>query len=123
MAKLSRPVIRPATREDVLRFFKGWGALTVQAVVGVVRGHVVGIGGLAHIEGQLWAFSAFAPSARRYKISIVRAAAKVIADAKARGVKYIYAQADPKEPGAVRWMSSLGFRPTHQPGIYRWEWK
>lgn len=121
MAKLPRPVIRPATRDDLDKLFgKGKFNLTCNAVVGLVRGKVVGGGGIAHTGGKLWAFCDLKPSAYRYKISIVRAASQVIEDAKARGAKRIWAEADPDKPMAVRWIMSLGFKPTELPRIFLW---
>lgn len=127
MPRLPKPIIRPATREDIARFFKGKYPFTSNAIVGVVRGRVIGIGGVGYVpttEGRrLVAFCDLKPSARRYKVTLVKAAAQIIETAKANGAKYIYAEADPKEPGAVRWITSLGFKPTALARIYRWAWK
>ena len=121
MRHFPTPVIRPATRADLDRFY-GTGSLpvTVRAMVGLVDGEIVGCGGISEIDGILVAFCDFAPRARRYKLAIVKAASAVIAAAQADGARHIYAEADPDEPGAVRWMTSLGFRPTGQPRMYRW---
>jgi len=118
---LPRPVIRPATRADLAAFYgPGKLPLTVRAVVGLVDGAVVGCGGISEIDGILVAFSDFRPTARRYKLAIVKAAAAVIAEAQRSGARFIYAEADPHEPGAERWMRALGFRPTGRARFYRW---
>ena len=118
--KLARPVIRPATRADLDKFYPpGKFKSTVTATVGLIRGKIIGCGGVAHVDGKTVAFCDFYPLARRYKVSIVRAAMKVIAEAKARH-RVIYTELDPDEPGAERWVKSLGFEPTMQPRIFRW---
>lgn len=120
--KTARPVIRPATREDLDKFYNGKFRFqfTTIAMVGLVRGRVVGVGGVAYVDGKLVAFAEFKPSARRYKVTIVKAAILAIEQAKAAGARFIWARADPREPGAVRWMTSLGFKPTNMPQMYRW---
>jgi hypothetical protein len=121
MSPLPKPVIRPATRADIEKLYpKGEFTATTRAMVGLVRGRPVGIGGIALVDGRLYAFAYFKKSARRYKVSIVKAAIGVIEEAKASGARFIYCETDPNEPGAVRWVTSLGFRPMHKPGVYRW---
>lgn len=121
MAKLARPVIRTATRDDIDALFgKGKFTLTCTAIVGVVRGRVIGGGGIAYRAGELWAFCDLKPSAYRYKLSIVKIAARIIADAKANGARRIFAEADPEKPMAERWIKSLGFEPTAKPRIFQW---
>src|SRR4051812_34574219 len=120
-ATAKRPIIRRATRADLDAFYgPGRLPLTVRAMVGLVNGEIVGCGGISETEGALVAFSDFRPTARRYKLAIVKAAAQVIEQAKADGARCIFAEADPNEPGSVRWMTSLGFLPTGRPQLYRW---
>lgn len=120
---LGKVTIRPATADDIARFYKGRYPFTATAIVGVVRGRIIGCGGVGQVDGRLVAFCNLKPSARRYKISLVKAAIGIIAEAKAGGAKYIWAEADPREPGAVRWLASLGFKPTTHPRLFRWAWK
>lgn len=91
------------------------------ARVGLVRGKIVGCGGVAYVDGRVIAFCDFKPSARKYKISIVKAALKIIGEVRARGCRVMYADIDPDEPGAVRWVTSMGFKPTMKPQLYRWQ--
>lgn len=117
---LLKPVIRPATREDIIAFHGKPYPFTSRAVVGLVRGRRIAIGGVGDVDGRLFAFYAMKPSARRYKVSIVKAAAAVIEAVKADGAKFIWAIVDPKEPGSRRWVEAMGFKPTVTPHRYRW---
>jgi hypothetical protein len=121
MAKLPPPVIRPATRADLVAFYgQGKLPLTARAVVGLVDGKIVGCGGVTDVDGLQMAFCDVIPEARRYKLALVKAAAAIVAEVKAEA-RFIFAEADPNEPGAVRWITSLGFRATARPGMFRWE--
>ena len=119
---LPRPIIRQATRADLEKFYgKGNVRQTMTARVGIVRGRIIGCGGLAYIDGKVIAFCDLKPSARRYKVSLVRAAREVIDTVRATGCRVMYAQLEPGEPGAMRWTASLGFEPTKEPGLVRWQ--
>jgi len=110
-----------ATRADLEKFYgKNNVRQTMTARVGLVRGRIVGCGGVAYVDGRAFAFCDLKPSARRYKISIVKAARDVIEKVRADGCRVMYAEADANEPGAVRWLTSLGFEPTMKSGLFRW---
>lgn len=120
-SSLVKPVIRVATKADLDRFYgKGKFTATTRAIVGLVRGRIVGCGGIAFVAGKVWAFCDLKPSAYRYKVSLVKAAAGVIAEARAQGIRIMWAEMDTTEPGAERWLRSMGFMPTSTPRIYRW---
>jgi hypothetical protein len=115
-------IIRPATRADVEAFatVRNWPSMV--AVAGEIDGRVVLLGGLGYSRGRWFAFCDIADEARPHKIAIGRAAKRIFAKAKEQGIRFIYAEADPDEPGAVRWLTSLGFRPDPRSGyLYRWE--
>lgn len=114
-------LVRPATREDIDRFSDMSGKPTIKAFVGEVDGEIVALGGLAFAKGRWFAFCDLLDGARAHKMSIARTAKRVFAEAKAQGIKYVYAEADPNEPGAVRWLTSLGFEPDPRTVyLYRW---
>lgn len=115
-----RPVIRPATRDDLIAFYGEPLKQTVIANVGVVKGKIVGCGGAALVDGRVIVFCDFKPLARRYKISIVKAAWEVIKRLRDDGVRTMWADIDPKIDGAERWVRSLGFLPTEVPRLFRW---
>lgn len=117
---LSKPVIRPATAADIAKFYKGTYRLTATAMVGTVRGRIGACWGISHVDGRLVLFCDVRPWARRYKLAIVKNAIAFVNTVKASGAKFIWTEADPNEPGAVRWILSLGFKPTRMPRMYRW---
>jgi hypothetical protein len=56
---------------------------------------------------------------------IARSAKRLLAAAKKDGIRYVYAKADETEPGAIRWLTSLGFEYSPRPNDfpehdYRW---
>ena len=121
--KVAFPIIRPATRADIEAFSDMPGKPTIKAIVGDLDGRIIGIGGVALIAGRWIAFCDLTPDARKYKMTLARAAIRFIRDLKEQGVKFIYAEADTKnEPRAVEWIRSLGFELDPRSGInYRWK--
>lgn len=112
-------MVRRATRADYMAFF-GKAEATMWALAGEVDGKIVGIGGLAHVNGRQVLFLDIAPEARRYKVTLMREAKKMMDAVKASGRAFVYAKPDPKEPAAAKWLRSLGFAPTE--GGY-WLWR
>ena len=54
-------------------------------------------------------------------MKIAKAAKRAMQEANRRGIRFIYAQTDPNELGAERWLKSLGFRvDPRTPSLYRW---
>jgi N-acetylglutamate synthase-like GNAT family acetyltransferase len=113
--------VRPATREDIEAFSDLPMKPTLRAWVGEVDGRIIALGGFALANGRWFGFCDLKDEARQYKMTIARAGKRIIAEAKKQGIKFVYAEADRDEPGAVRWLSSLGFsidpRTTF---LYRW---
>jgi N-acetylglutamate synthase-like GNAT family acetyltransferase len=113
--------VRLATREDIERFVDLANKPTIKAFVGEVDGQIVAMGGLAFSRGRWFAFCDLVDAGRHHKFGIARTAKRVLAEAKAQGIKYVYAEADPNEPGAVRWLARLGFeRDPRTQYLYRW---
>ena len=114
-------IIRTATRDDIEAFSKLRNKPTIMAWVGDIDGRIVGIAGFARVHGRWYGFCDMREEARPYKMTIARAAKRAMQDAKRHGIKFIYAKNDPKELGAERWLTSLGFRidPRSQQ-LYRW---
>lgn len=111
--------IRPATPADLAAAKQ---RPTMKALVAEVDGAPIALAGLARIGGRYYAFCDLTSTqAKPYRYRIARAACRFLADAKAHGIRFIYAAANPLEPGAVRWLQSLGFAPDPlHPGLYRW---
>lgn len=118
---MNRMHVRAATATDIAAFSDMTGKPTLKAWVGEVDGQIVGLAGFAFSHGRWYAFCDLREAARAHKVAIVRAGLMILAEARRMGIRYLYAEADPKEPGAVRWLTSLGFaldpRTTY---LYRW---
>ena len=118
--KLAPVTIRDATRADLTKFYGEPSKQTVIARVGIVRGRLVGCGGVAYVAGVPFVFCDLKPSARRYKVTIVKAAAALIDEIRAKGCRVMFADLDPDEQGAERWTKRMGFKPTAKPGRMKW---
>jgi N-acetylglutamate synthase-like GNAT family acetyltransferase len=113
--------VRRATREDIEAFSDMENKPTVRAYVGEVDGAIIALGGLAFSGGRWIAFCDLTEKARTYKMTIARMGKRIIADAREMGLRFVYASADPNEPSAIRWLTSLGFEPDPRaPTLYRW---
>ena len=113
--------VRRATREDIASYSNAPGVPTLLAWAGEVDGEVVALGGLAFSKGRWFAFCDLKPEARKFKMTIMRIAKRVMDDACKRNIRFVYAEADTGEPKSVRWMQSLGFEPDPRTGLlYRW---
>jgi hypothetical protein len=114
-------IIRPATAEDIAAFSDMANKPSIRAWAAELDGRIVGLGGVVLSRGRWLGFADLTPEARPYKMTIARAAIRFLADAKARGVKFIYVEADLSEPTSLRWLESLGFHldPRTQ-YLYRW---
>lgn len=85
-------------------------------------GKIVLMGGLGFTQGRWFAFCDITDEARKHKVAVARAAIRIFERARSLGIRFIYAKADPDEPTAVRWLTSLGFRPDPRSAeLYRWE--
>ena len=111
--------LRPASRADLVAYFGEDKYPTVKALAGVLDGDIVGVAGLASRAGIIVAFCDVRPEARAFRITIGRAAQRFMAEA-AKRHKFIFAEADENEPGARRWLQSLGFEQIDG-ALYRWQ--
>lgn len=116
------PVVRIATREDIEAFSPMRNKPSLKALCLEVDGKIIALGGYAFVKGRYFGFCDLHDEARQYKMHIARAAKRFLKAARDEGIKFIYAEADPEEPGAVRWLTSLGFavdpRTAH---LFRWK--
>ena len=114
--------VRPATPEDIEEFSDIQTRPTARAWVGERDGKIIAMAGFALREGRWIAFCDLTEEARPYKMTIMRTAKKIMNEARAMGIRYVYAEASQFEVGAVRWMQSLGFRLDPRSAyLYRWE--
>lgn len=114
-------IVRRATAEDISAFSPLPNKPTILAWVGDDDGKIIGIGGLALVGGRWFAFCDLKPEARKHKKAIVKTARNVMMEAKRMGIRFIYAEADSSEPGARRWIESLGFHIDPRSNyLFRW---
>ena len=117
----SNPVTRWATREDIEAFSPMRDKPTIRALCIEVDGQIVVLGGLAFSKSRWIMFCDVTNQGRKYKVALVKAAKRMIEEARAMGIRYVYAADDPNETNSVRWMTSLGFKVDQRcPSLYRW---
>ena len=113
--------VRLATKEDIEAFSDLPSNPTVKAWVGEVDGRIIALAGFAFLKGRWFGFCDLLDEARQYKMTIARAAIKALDAAKRDGVRFVYAEANRDEPGAIRWLTSLGFTVDPRTAyLYRW---
>ena len=113
--------VRVASKEDIEAYSDMAPKPTLKAWAGEVDGEIVALGGIAFAKGRWFAFCDLKEGAKDYPMTIMRTAKKVFEYAREKNIRFVYAEADPDEPKAVRWMESLGFQldPRSQ-HLYRW---
>jgi N-acetylglutamate synthase-like GNAT family acetyltransferase len=113
--------VRVATREDIDAFSDLKNKPTIRAYVGEVDGEIVAIGGLAFAKGRWFGFCDLREPARKHKMTIARMGKRIMDEAREMGIRFVYANVDPSEPTAERWLTRLGFEPDPRTLVlYRW---
>lgn len=118
---MSKVIVRPATREDIAAFSDMENKPSARAWVGELDGKVIALSGLALIGGRWFLFLDLTEEARKHKVTMMRAAKMIMAEAQKQGIRVIYAERDEDEPKSEAWLRSLGFEidPRSQ-HYYRW---
>lgn len=118
---MSKVIVRRATREDIAAFSELEKNPTTLAWCADRDGEIIALAGFALFGGRWHAFADLPKEIRPHKMLIMRAAKMIMAEARARGIKFIYAEASPEEPKATAWLTSLGFEPDpRSERLYRW---
>lgn len=104
-----RVEFRPSRPEDFLELIGGPPGHRAKTITALAGDRVLGVGGVIYINGELWASLQMAPEARRYPTAIHRAGLKAIELFRAIGARRVYANAQPDNPAAERWLERLGF--------------
>lgn len=113
--------MRPATQADIEAFSPLPGKPSLRALCMELDGRIIALGGLAWSQGRWFAFADLPQEARRYKMHILKAAKRLLADARRDGIRFIYAEMDHNERRAAAWLKSLGFHIDPRSGtLYRW---
>lgn len=113
---LPKVEIVPATREDyeaamvALHGAPSGAPTRVIGFAGKIDGRVIGVGGVAfYPSGVRIAFCEVGDEARKYKISLHRAALMTIEKAKAMGVRRIVVTEERMHEKTPHWLLRLGF--------------
>ena len=127
---MEKPLIRPATREDLEAFSDMANKPTVVAWLaeldeisaeGTGVRSIIAVWGLSYRDGRWVAFFDITPEARKYRVTRVKMGIRLFEEAKNRGIRFIYVRPDPDEPMAIKWLTSLGFKPDHRDDSFlRW---
>ena len=115
-------IIRLASREDIEAFSEQPNKPTVKAWLAEKDGRIIALFGLSLQRGRWVVFCDLLEEARNYKMTIMRCGKRLMSEARAMNLRYVYAEADANEPGAVKWLQSLGFELDPRSAVlYRWE--
>lgn len=109
----------PATADLMQRFYGHPEKRTVRALAMVRGDEVLGIGGYYVQDSCVVVFSDISEEGMKYRKLIVRGAYEVLRAAAERKLP-AHVKADPRIPGAERFLAQLGFEPSDQ-GV--WEWR
>ena len=86
-----------------------------------IDGRIIALAGFALFMGRWYAFADLPEEIRPHKMLIMRWGKRIMAEARARGIKYIYAESAAEEKKAVAWLKSLGFViDPRSERLYRW---
>lgn len=113
--------MRPTTRADVEAYSPLETNPSIKARTFLIDDEIVGMGGVARIQGRWLAFFSLTDKLRPHKVTIARAAIRFFEQMRQEGVKFIYAEKDQTEPTSDRWIKSLGFEIDPKTNyFYRW---
>lgn len=103
------PVVRPATMNDLARFYGEKPKRTMRAWVMILGDEIIGVGGVKYPGGmhQPFLFSDIKPEAKQYPMAMVKGALQGL---KALGAARILAIASPEEPNSIKLLTLLGFK-------------
>lgn len=125
---MSKVTSREANREDIAKFAKGNAAPTLRGWIGEIDGKPVALGGLALAHGRWIFFLDVTEEGRDFlkknmyvRVAMLRAAVMIMREARAQGIRFVYAKADMAYPRSDELLEKLGFHldPRTQE-LYRW---
>ena len=120
---MTRVALRPTVAADFVALQGKPPDFRCRCITAVVDGRVIGIGGLVHRDGRLWASVLMAPEAKRYPAAIHRAGLAAIALFERLELPRVYALAQPDNAKAEAWLLRLGFRPTRAGAARAFVWE
>lgn len=105
-----RVLFRPSVADDFVALQGSPPIYRSRCTTATVEDRVIGIGGLVYPpDGEIWASVLMADEARQYPAAIHRAGRRAMAEFRRLGVKRVFAEAQPGNPAAERWLLRLGF--------------
>lgn len=114
--------IRPAVEADFVALAGEPPPVRVRAWTGADGDMVLGVGGLAFVEGAVVGFAELSPEARAHPVALHRTALRFLARARAMGIRRIVAHAADDVAAAERWLLRLGFEPVEVDGKRVFQW-
>lgn len=113
--------LRPTVAEDFTALDGKPLPFRVRAKTAVLDGRVIGLGGIGHLEdGTVIAFGRITDEFRRHPVKLHKAGLEVFREARERGIREIFATADPSVPRAGAWLERLGFSALESDGKTVW---
>lgn len=92
----------------------------IRAITVVIDGVIMGLGGIGwRPDGMCVAFVHARPGAKAFPIVFHRAGLLAMAMIRTSGARRVFAEAQPGNPAAARWLLRLGFKRAN--GIFVWE--
>jgi len=108
MTKPNPIEIRPVTIGDWVSFYGEKPERAIRGFAGVRGDEVLGIAGLQMLDGQMMAFSEYTEEAKKYPVSTMKMAKKMMRMIEQYGGS-VFAIANPHEATAKAFLKRLGF--------------
>lgn len=107
---LASVILRPTRPDDLPHVIGEPLPYRIWALTGELDGRVLGVGGLTFFPDKVVrVFAALTDDARRYKVTLHKAALQVLAMARQHGYRRLVTFADPSIEPAEAWLQRLGF--------------
>jgi len=121
---MAKVALRPARAGDLEAIDGSHLACRVKGITAELDGRPIGMGGLVmRPDGTVWASLALAEGARRYKVTLHKAALMLLAEARAMGIRRVLAKAEKGRARAAEWLARLGFERHDEAGEAVWLWR
>lgn len=90
----------------------------LRAIAAELDGELVGLGGIVYRPDGVFAFAQLAPALRSLPAAVHRAGLAGMVLIRAAGVVEVFAEAQPDNPAAERWLERFGF--VRDGGVFVW---
>lgn len=115
---MPRVEVSPATRDDLIAHY-GSCDYTMRAFIGRIDGEIVGVGGVAVVQGRAVAFFDITDRLREQPVFLTKIAISVLRQARQLGHRHIFCAPEPGEPRARPWLERIGFADIGN-GVMEW---